>query len=660
MLSDEHKGNIMRMVRYLTAAVLVLAASATLVWAQTNSQEIMARPAAALVELIKNPNAPVFEKAKACQRLAVIGTKDAVPALAALLPDEHLNLYARFGLEGILDPSVDTVLRDAAAKLQGSQLIGVLDSIGQRKDAQAVGLLKGFLKHSDVAVASAAAGALGRIGTTDAAAALNEALAQDSPIKNWIADACLACADGLVAGGKKPEAVALLETVAKADLPKHIKVAALCGQLQIQQGAAKDLLLAQIRNPDKAYFNVGVAVARVMPGAEVTTALVAELDKLPAERQALLLRALADRKDSTPMPAVLAATKSESPAVRQAAIYVLAKHGDASAAPVLLDAALGDAEVAQAAKDGLKTLAGQEVDAAILARLAGADAKAKVVLFDLLAARRIAAATPSIRQALSDANEPVRIAAITALGRLADLGDVDLLSGKALAGTSPAEKGAAQVSLRMAILRMSDRDACAAKLAARLGGAPIEQQTYLLELLGKLSGPKALEIVVANAKSSNPAVKDAASRVLGNWPNAEAAPVLLDIVKTDADSKYQIRALRGYIRIARQLQLPAETKLAMFRTAMDSAKRSQEKQVAMEILSRIPSAETLALAVSYLGDAALKDQAADVSVKIGTKIVGRDPKAVAAAMQKVVDANAPAAVAAHAKQLLGQAQTAAK
>ena len=89
--------------------------------------------AAQLIELLQKPDASAFEKAKACQRLAVVGSKAAIPALVALLPDPNLNLYARFGLEGIPDPAVDEALRTAALTLQGRQLVGVLDSIGQRE-----------------------------------------------------------------------------------------------------------------------------------------------------------------------------------------------------------------------------------------------------------------------------------------------------------------------------------------------------------------------------------------------------------------------------------------------------------------------------------------------------------------------------------------------
>jgi len=644
----------------LYAAVFALTLGLAVANAQTNSKEIMALSPDKLVEILKNPGAPIFDKAKACQRLAVVGKTDAIPALVALLPDEKLNLYARFGLEGIQDPAVDAAFRDAAGKLQGRQLVGVVDSIGQRKDAQAVGLLKTLLANNDATVASAAAGALGRIGTPEAAAALQEAFAKASPVKNCIADGCIACADALAASGKKAEALALYQTIANSASPKHLKVAALAGVFQLQQGAAKDLLLAQIRNPDKVFFKAGLAAARTMPGADVTAALAAELAKLPPERQALLLLALGDRKEAAPMPLVLAAVKSDSPAVREAAIRLLAKHGDASAAAILLDAALGDAEVAQTAKEGLKTLPGAEVDAAVVARLAGAQPKAKAVLVELIGARRIAAQTPAVLQAASDADESVRIAAVAALGRLAELKDIDLLIGKALGAATPAETSAAQIALKMAALRMSDRDGCAAKLAEKLKGASAENQAYLLTMLGKVSGPKALEIVVVSAKSNDRATKDAATRVLGEWLSAEAAPSLLEIVKSDPDAKYQVRALRGYIRIARQLQMPAEARLAMFRTAMEASKRNEEKQIALGILSRIPSPTTLNLAASYVGNPALKDAAADTSVKIAAKILGQAPGTVAEAMQKLVDANVGGNSGARAKQLLGQAKAGAK
>jgi HEAT repeat protein len=380
--------------------------------------------------------------------------------------------------------------------------------------------------------------------------------------------------------------------------------------------------------------------------------------RLSPDRQALLLRALGDRREPAPLPLVLAATKSESPQVREAAVRVLAKFGDASAVAVLLDAALAGGPVAESAKDGLTNLAaGAEVDAAIAAKLANANAQAKVVLFELVGTRRTTAGDSAVRQALSDQDPSVKLAAIAALGQLIELKDLDLLLGRALGADAP-EAEAAQAALRTAALRMSDRDGCAAKLGEALQGAAAQQQ-YLLELLGKVSGPKALEIVVAHSQSDHAQLKDAATRVLGEWVNADAAPALLAIAKSKSEEKkYQVRALRGYIRIARQLKLPDDQRLAMFRTAVEAAKRDDEKQIALDILTRIPSRATLDLAVSYLDQVGLKNAAADAAVKIAAKVSNQ--KAVAAAMQKVLDAGVGGNPGSHAKQLLDEAQSGGK
>ena len=69
--------------------------------------QIMALPPAKLVALLQDSGASVYAKAKACQRLAVVGDRTAVPALAALLTDAHLSHYARFALEPIPDRAAD-------------------------------------------------------------------------------------------------------------------------------------------------------------------------------------------------------------------------------------------------------------------------------------------------------------------------------------------------------------------------------------------------------------------------------------------------------------------------------------------------------------------------------------------------------------------------
>ena len=506
---------------------------------------------------------------------------------------------------------------------------------------------------------SAAATALGRIGTPEAAAALKDALAKASPAKGCLGNGCLACAEVLAAAGKKADALALYETVAQADLPKHQKTGALYGQFLLGKND-KDFVLAQLRSADGMYFGLGLAMARQTPGADVTAALVAELEKLPADRQARLLRVLGYRADRVPMATVITAAKSSSPAVSEAAIKVLAGMNDASVTDILLDTALSDGPSAQVAKDGLKTITGATVDATIIAKLAGGNDQSLALLIELAGARRIAAAQPAVVKALKSSNPAICIAAITAFGFLAELKDFDPLISLALVGNDSPETKAAKDALRAAALGVGDREASAAKIVALLKGAAGENRDYLLDLLAKIGGKTALDAVVADSKSDDAAIKDAATKALGDWPNAEAAPSLLERAKNDTDNKYRIRALRGYIRIARQLQVTDDERLAMFETAMATAARKDEKQLALDILTRIPSARTLQAAVAYVGEREVQGQAADAAIKIATKIVNADPKAVIAGMQKIVDANLRGPSASRAKALLEQAQAAAK
>ena len=131
-------------------------------------------------------------KAIACKHLAIHGSDAAVPELAKLLPDPKLSSWARIALEAIPGAAVDEALRKASETLTGRQLLGVINSIGNRRDADAVDLLVKRLEDKDVNVASAAAVALGKIANQPAQDALKSALASDDDeLRNAVAEGCV-------------------------------------------------------------------------------------------------------------------------------------------------------------------------------------------------------------------------------------------------------------------------------------------------------------------------------------------------------------------------------------------------------------------------------------------------------------------------------------
>lgn len=128
-----------------------------------SAAQIMALPAAKLVAILEDPSASVYARAKACQQLAVTGDRSAVRPLAALLGDAQLSHYARFALEPNPDPSAGDALRAALGKVSGKLRVGVINSIGVRRDVKALDTLAALLRDQDTEIAQAASAAIARI-----------------------------------------------------------------------------------------------------------------------------------------------------------------------------------------------------------------------------------------------------------------------------------------------------------------------------------------------------------------------------------------------------------------------------------------------------------------------------------------------------------------
>jgi HEAT repeat protein len=214
----------------LACLTALLLAIPTVSWGG-DSKSSSSEQEAKLIAVLTSSATPL-EKGEACRELARIGTRAAVAPLAGLLADEKLAHMARYGLEPIPDPAVDEALRDAASKLKGRPLIGVIGSIGVRRDAKAVDLLAKQLKDSDTDVMQAAARALGSIGTTTAAKALENTLAgTPAPSRLAVAEGLFRCAEALAAHGQRGDALAIYERLNRAEIPQ-----------QVREGAAKKIL----------------------------------------------------------------------------------------------------------------------------------------------------------------------------------------------------------------------------------------------------------------------------------------------------------------------------------------------------------------------------------------------------------------------------------
>jgi HEAT repeat protein len=164
------------------------------------------------------------------RKLAIIGTAESVPALAALLPDKDLSHMARYALERIPVPEAGKALRDALAKTSGTEKAGVAGSLGARRDVESIADLCALVGDSDASIALAAATALGDIGTVESAKALQEAKPAADAVKLRVADAQLTAGERLLAAGDKAGALAVYKSLVSSKA-KNVRLAATRGLL---------------------------------------------------------------------------------------------------------------------------------------------------------------------------------------------------------------------------------------------------------------------------------------------------------------------------------------------------------------------------------------------------------------------------------------------
>jgi len=594
---------------------------------------------AELIKIIKG-DAPRAAKDAACRELQVVGTAKCVDALAVLLVDDTYSHMARYALEPMKYPKVGKVLRDALGKTKGATKVGVITSLGFRRDTQAVGQLTKLLGDADADVAAASAAALGRIGTPEAAKALDALRARaKGPLRAVAAEASLTAAELLVEQGQTKQAMAICEDLQGADWPDHVRLGAFVGLLGAGGDKAVDMAVAAIGGSDVGFRAVAIANSGSLKGTGVAKRLAGQLAKIPPEAQVLLIGALTVRGDTAVRPEIVKAAGSADPSVRTAAVVALARLGCVECLPVLYKALVegkSDAEK-RAAVNSMQVLPGEKVNPALLACMKRAPAPARAELIETLAIRKADGIVGDLVAEAKGPDASVRAAAVKALGQLAAASDLPTVLGLLLAPKDAGDvDGIERAVMRVARKIANEAARADAVLVALNKASSTPVRCSLLRTLGGIGNAKALKTVVAALSNSNADIKDAAVRALSNWPDAKALDVCLGIFRKTDSMVHRVLALRGCVRQIGLSDRPAREKLAILAELMKTAKRAPDRRLVLSGLAGVADPTAVAAVKPYLKDKEVKDEAELALLRIAQSLRESHPAQAKAAAQALL------------------------
>ncbi|MBI2926787.1 MAG: HEAT repeat domain-containing protein [Verrucomicrobia bacterium] len=581
-------------------------------------------------------NANIPQQCAACQRLRVIGTVKSVPALAALLSEERTGHAARYALEGMAYPEAGAALREALEKTSGLIKAGLVDSVGWRRDTAAVPLLVPLLSGTDATPASAAASSLGRIGGKEAIAALVAARDQVPPaVQATVLNSLLLCAEQLATTGDAQGAAKLYRDLNTTKYPTSIRVAAWRGLVLADAGSRAELVTEALVSLDHPLRAVALKVVRELNDPPTARACLRQWTSLPADSQLAVLDA--NLKSGTEaLVAVKLAVESQHPAVRAAALQSSGDLGDSSFIPAFAEAAAAsEATIRAAARDALARIRGTGVRETLLNYLSTAPPLQKTELLRALGERADKEAANVLVQNAATGPEPVRLAALESLRKIAVAETVTPLLDLAAKSKSESEREPVLKALYAVCQARRDKEQTARDVVAALGRFSTAERRQVLALLAELATPAALDAAQAATRDPDPELVKEAVRVLAQWPSAAPAPRLLELARTSTDSTLQALALRGCIDVAGHEPDPAK-RLAMLQQATAAAKSASEKKQALALMGQIPTPEALQLVLTDLADAGLAEEAGLAAVSIAEKLAAANPKLAAEVAVKVL------------------------
>lgn len=621
----------------------------TLLVSLLSAPAVGADDVAELLKVVQSNESSDVDRANAFEKIGDIAGADALQPLAGFLGDKKWSHYARFALQKMEGENVTETLLNALDTVEGDLLLGLIDTIGRRRDPIAVSRLAKLVVNTDAKVAAAAAAAIGSIGTADAAMALTHALGSenDPHRRESLAASLLLVGQRLAKLGNTQAATRLFDRLRVAEVPKPYRIGATQNAILARGSQGVDLLVEQLESSDRDYFQVGLSVSRVLPGKQATQALVDLLESEPSpDRQVLLIHAVKDRGDDQALATLLTKLESESTAVQLATIDAIGALGDGTSVPTLLSVE-NDANT-DAVLGALVALKGSKVNAALIK--AAQPPEPSIVAVKALGRRRADESVQLLLQLSTTDSDSISQEAIVALGMATTQDRFSDLFALLKTTKSSVRQEAIREAIHAAVFRSTQPDVCAATLGAMIPDSSGSDLEFLFEQLRTAGGQKAMALMRSYATGSDDALKDAATKTLGRWLSPDAAPVLLHVAQENG--KYANRALAGYIRIFRQFELPESERVTMAAEALKVARRPNERNAAIEAMTRFPCVGTFELALDQLDVPGSQEIAAKAVLTIGRTVLDLDPETGSTGLKRLIDAGVSKKITDEARALL--------
>ncbi len=553
------------------------------------------------------------------ERLQRVGKAESVDAISGYLSDERLCEPASQALQAIATDNAKVALAKALPKAKGNSLVTIISALGNVRCKSAAKDLLQYAASKDTNTRRAALHAIANIADPSAGSVLAKATqAKGSYEKATATSYYLLYARRLAEDGNKRQCAKICRDLIDTGA-EHVQCAALSTLVSAEcENALADLLAAADSDSTKVQA-AALGLANNIGGQAATNKWIDKMNASHGPTKAKIIRMLGERGDQAAVFRIIGgAFKDGDKDVRVAAVTAAVKLGGDAAVMSVIEF-IGNSRITEEidfAVGALNRLKGDKVLRAMARTLPQMTAPTKVAFIGALAARKAKIASEAIFVETKNSNNDVRSAAIKALADTAAPADMNRLIAILNTTTGGSDRTNAQRAIVAVAEQIEDPQQRAGKVLAAMQKAEGDKRTALIQVLGRIGGGAALKAIVKETSADDKALSDAAVRALTSWPTGEATGALLNIINRTDNVTHRVLALRGMVRLLTTSGADQAQAIEMYRQALRAVERPDEKKLIIAGLGSIRSIESLRLIAGYLGDDALKSEAALAAVKI--------------------------------------------
>ncbi len=588
---------------------------------------------------------PAEEKVYALKQAARFASDESVSVIADYLSDERLSQAARLALLQIPGESARKALCAAAEKMTDESLLpGTLRTIGQRREPASAAVLASFLSHARRSVVQAAAEALGEIGAAPALEALltgwKSLSAADKPEaaerearKNILAAALLACDRAMRLAGPATDSETIYRLIYEdKQVDSRLRVQALVGLIGVSSDQqAQQMIWQAFDSPDKAMQGAFYQMMNRLDENQMVKRLTEQYSQYSEEKKLQVLAIIKGRKLMAARDFVfqLCVTPGEVP-LRNAALDAFSALGDVSYMKELFrsaDAAQkGDWSVVVAHLGCMQKIPDPKFDDLVVEMLGRNEGPHRSYMLFLAAERKIAAARPFFLKDICSNNIWERRASVRGFIETSSVEDLPLLFDLYPDKSADVQQSISEAVREIARLEIDSENAGRILVEKMPRYADSRQRAIWLAALAATGSRVALDFFAQRWPEADETVQSQILEALGAWRDESAADLLIQAAKSSANEKLQTRAVRGLLRIVRQMDVDPNRRFQWAKAIEPTIRQDAEKLLFVEALGRLGTQGAFQTVLTYRANSACADAANEALFAISKKLDYRNPE----------------------------------